>query len=236
MKKIPQFPTETALCAAFIAWAKPQGWIAYPETADWDILMVHADGTQIGIQAKLKFNLMVLHQAITTNNPRWHDEGPDFRAILIPEQSGYTELTAHLGLIEIFARRDYFRPAVHDFEPKLGDLDRYHGWHYCNPAKRVALPEYVPDVPAGVPAPSTLSHWKIAALHIIATLEIRGWVTRLDFSSNHINPGIWLYGSKWLKPGEAKGQWIADESMPDFKSQHPTVYPQIVEKLRKTLL
>lgn len=59
------FPTEAALCAAFIAAIDKRAWTPYAETAGWDILLVRkVDGFQIGVQAKLVFNLDVVNQAI----------------------------------------------------------------------------------------------------------------------------------------------------------------------------
>ena len=59
----PSFKTETELCNGFIS-CLPQDWTAYAETAGWDILLANKDGTQIGVQAKLRFNMAVLEQAI----------------------------------------------------------------------------------------------------------------------------------------------------------------------------
>src|SRR5580700_7533617 len=82
MKKPDRFATEADLCAGFIAETTGD-WQAYAETEGWDILLVRrADGTQIGIQAKLRLNAKVLLQAA---EGKWNQElGPDYRAILIP--------------------------------------------------------------------------------------------------------------------------------------------------------
>ena len=59
MKREKPYPTEVALCSAFIA-AVPREWTAYAETAGWDILLVRkADGFQIGVEAKLKIGVEV---------------------------------------------------------------------------------------------------------------------------------------------------------------------------------
>ena len=130
MKKTPKYATEADLCAAFIAWVTECSgktiysrrcpvWTAYAETAGWDILLVSEDGTQIGIQAKLKFNMKVLDQSIPDSWFAWHDRGPDYRAVLIPEQDGMAKnICAALGLILFTPHgRDYIRQAD-DFEPE----------------------------------------------------------------------------------------------------------------------
>lgn len=79
----PNFKTEVELCSAYIEWMKSKHpeWTAYAETAGWDILMVHEDGTQVGIQAPLKFNMTVLEQAV--GGYYCKDSNPDFRTILV---------------------------------------------------------------------------------------------------------------------------------------------------------
>ncbi len=227
----PEFKTEAELCAAFIDWLKRKHseWTAYAETEGWDILLVHADGTQIGIQAKLRFNMAVLSQAIESYYS--HDTGPDFRAVLVPpEERGYGEAICNaLGLVMIRAD-NRFGTSI-DFLPDLSDRS-YARWHYFNPQKRCPLPIYVPDVPAGVPAPSVLTKWKIAALQVCAVIELRGYVTRQDFSLAGIDHRRWT--QDWLEAvPERPGAWRwPAERLHHFEKQHPTIYPQILEKVR----
>lgn len=56
---------ETDLVADFAAFAQRSGWVAYPETGEWDLLIVRPeDGFQIGIEAKLSLNAIVLAQVL----------------------------------------------------------------------------------------------------------------------------------------------------------------------------
>src|SRR6185312_7545021 len=71
VKRAPLFDTEAAMCAAFSEWAQGQGWTPYAETAGFDILLVHGDGTQIGVQAKLRFNTAVLAQILSGTDWGW---------------------------------------------------------------------------------------------------------------------------------------------------------------------
>ncbi|MBA4913889.1 hypothetical protein H2N59_12065 [Pseudomonas aeruginosa] len=51
----PLVQSEAELCAAFIdEFNRVPGWTCYPETAGFDILVVHEDGRQIGVEAKLQ--------------------------------------------------------------------------------------------------------------------------------------------------------------------------------------
>lgn len=230
-----KFGTETELCAAFIEWfARFPGWVAYPETHGWDILLAHVDGTQIGVQAKLKFNMKVLSQTIAGWRD-WHGTGPDFRSILVPTETGPDqELCSALG-IGVFTARKFAptdrHPQRFEFEPDLDSrYSTYRTWHYANPEKRHELPRYVPDVAAGASAPTSLTRWKIAALEIAAILELRGYVTRNDFKLAGIDHRRWT--ELWLEPDLKSGAWRANAKMPNFAAQHPVVYPQVLADMR----
>ncbi len=81
--KAVEFKTEADLCDAFISWALKQGWTSYAETGGFDILLVK-DGTQVAVEAKLKFNTTVLGQILPSRYGHDLEHGPDFRAVLVP--------------------------------------------------------------------------------------------------------------------------------------------------------
>ena len=236
------FATEAALCAAFIK-AVGDKWICYNETANWDILLVRKiDGFQIGIQAKLRFGVDVINQAIedgwsyTRTGPM-----PDCCAVLVPESEdrGFGKICDHLGLNVIRVRdieglglnplyNSRFTPSL----PKRDDED----WHETATLKRHALPEYVPDVAAGAPSPLQLTDWKIKAIKLAITLEMRKHLTRRDFAHHRVDHRRWVTQG-WLKVVD--GRYVKD-AFPDFKRQHPRVYREIKADapkwLPKTLL
>jgi hypothetical protein len=245
--KKPLYETEAALCADFIAWVKAEGgkyrngvqtpvWTPYAETAGWDILLVAEDGTQIGVQAKLKFNMKVLSQSVPECWNHWHDRGPDYRAVLVPDRdSSHENICAALGLtmFAVNGRRWDGRQA--DFAPGL-DMHTWNGgWHYWSPSKREVLPEFVPDVVAGASGPVQLTKWKIAALRIVATLEVQGHVTRKDFQQYGVDSRRWTGPGGWLVPRSEKmqhaGQYVRGPGL-DFDRQHPDVYAQILEEVK----
>lgn len=240
MKKQPTFATETELCAEFIAWVKREDplWTPYPETAGWDILLVHADGTQIGVQAKLKFNMKVLSQCLPDSWAHWHDRGPDFRTVLVPEyDSTHADICGALGLTMFHSKRSY--GFEREFGPGLTERGySREGWHYWSPSEREKLPEFVPDVPAGASGPVQLTKWKIAALRIVATLEVRGFVTREDFRQHAIDPRRWTGPGGWLAPRsermQDRGQYVRGAGL-DFDQQHPDVYAQVLAEVRAKL-
>lgn len=235
-KRDKHFATEAEMCAAFIAKIG-DSWTSYAETSGWDILLVrNADGFQIGIQAKLTLNAHVLTQALESSG-LWDLTGPDCRALLVPEFEGvgFKTIADYIGLTVITLRKMSWGRAgetVWAISPDLPTPDyRWsEDWFEWAPSKRHELPEYVPDVPAGAPAPLQLTAWKIAALKIVAILERRGYVTRADFVHVGIDHRRWMpSGACWLignNGGRGPGL-IAGPKLPDFKGQHPTVFGQI---------
>lgn len=238
-----EYASEAHLCAAFIEWVKAVSgkvdhghrtpvWTPYAETAGWDILLVADDGAQIGIEAKLNFNMKVLAQAMPENYEAWRETGPDFRAILVPNgDDSHRRICAALGLLIFTPRRGYGNQQV--FEPALlpdSPVSGYgYGWHDWNPTTRCKLPEYLPDVRAGCPAPLRLTEWKVQALRILATADARGYVTKADFKRLRIDPRAWVGTAGWLMPGAQPGQYVRGAA--DFDKQHPTVYAQVLAEV-----
>lgn len=227
MKSEPEFATEADLCARFMKWARKEGWTPYPETEGWDILLVGADGTQIGVQAKLRLNIKVLAQAVPDQwSEQWHNDGPDFRAILVPAGEGCESLCGALGITTFRPRyrgAEDFLPALKNARPGWGEC-----WHWWAPKKRHELPAYVPDVTAGASGPVQLTVWKVAALKVCALLELRGHVTRDDFKRLKIDHRRWS-PSNWLVVED--GVYKRGPAL-DFDRQHPDVYAQVLADVR----
>ena len=221
------FVTERALCAAFIKAVGPE-WVSYAETGGHDILLVHkVDGRQIGVQAKLRLNADVVSQAIEDGSD-WRVDGPhpDYRAILVPwgGAGGFDKICGHLGLTVIRVHADGAR---HDFRPALPTDPKYpyqqRDWHETATVQRHQLPEYVPDVPAGAPSPLQLTDWKIKAIKLAVTLEMRKHLTRRDFAHHRVDHRRWVTQG-WLKVVD--GRFVKD-AFPNFKKMHPVNYKQI---------
>lgn len=231
------FEKETDLCAAFIA-AIPQGWTAYPETGGFDILLVRkSDGAQIGVEAKLRLNAKVVLQAAEESNPYAATyPGPDFRAVLVPDGGGFElALVCHRLGITVLKMRHGEETSYHraKFHPDLPSGTGWNddSWHECCPAKRLAVPDWVPDVAAGASAPLALTAWKIGAIKLVITLAKRGYLTRQDFVHFKVSMSRWTQG-RWLKK-DGKGGWIAGDYLPDFRAQHPVNFAQIEADFEK---
>jgi hypothetical protein len=234
--------TESELCAGFITVATRDGkWRAYPETAGFDVLMVRECGLQIGIEAKLALNVKVVQQALPSLGT-WAAglPGPHYRAVLVPqgrETAGLSEICAWLGVTVIrFAGvpegMDGYVPSgkgysITAINPALpgGHHSGDECWHEWLPARPCDLPDYIPDVRAGCPAPVALTPWKIKAIKLAVILEERP-VSRADFKALGLDPSRWTqrpFG--WLTPTPAG--YVPGPNMPDFRRQHPVNYEQI---------
>lgn len=231
------FAKETDLCAAFIA-SLPEGWTAYAETGGFDIVLVrNADGVQIGVEAKLKLNGKVICQAAEyVSSYHVARENPDFRAVLVPfgVSQDLAPVCAHLGITVIGMHAPEYRYSP-KFSPELPRISKHswdgRGWYELCPAKRISLPDWVPDVKAGDSAPLALTPWKIGAIKLVITLARRGYLTRQDFAHFDISMSRWTQGKWIIKDGQ--GGWIAGPYMPNFKRQHPVNFDQIAADFDK---
>lgn len=232
-----KFTKEAALCDFFIQ-ALPDGWTAYPETCDFDIVLAHNEtGTQIGVEAKLRLNAKVLLQALPDiSYPR--DEGPDFRAVLVPhgKRNEIAAVAKYLGITVICAdgsaKRHMFWPEL----PKIVELSEHGKWSSYNddwedyfPVKRLALPDFIPDTASGTPSPIKLTEWKIKAIKLIILLDRFGNVSRQDFNALRLNMGRWTQG-RWLEPTNIRGVWKRGEGTPDLAAEHPKNFEEIREQ------
>lgn len=88
------------------------------------------------------------------------------------------------------------------------------------------------DFIAWASAPRQLSRWKVGALRVCAVLELQGFINREDFNRFAIDPRRWTV-MDWLKYDREKKHYVSGSEPMKFPQQHPTVYAQILEDLRK---
>lgn len=245
----PKYATEAALCAAFIEYARAAGWVVYPETAGFDLLLVRPEGdahagVQLGIQAKLTLNAKVAAQILPyVSAYGGGDDGPDFHAVLVGSIGGATgiaELLHRCGVATIAPASAYsyaygfawpLQPGAEAQQhwQTYGDSDTV--WSDWNPAKRCALPSMVPTVAAGVPCPVQLTPWKINALRVLATLARDGSITPSQIKKIGCDPSRWCRsGDAWLDPC-GPGLYARSSRIPNLEAQHPLEYARIVEEL-----
>lgn len=223
------FSTEAEMIREFLRnldHIEGRTWTAYPETGEWDLLLVHKTGYQVGLEAKLTLNAKVIDQALTDQHSVWRTQGPDYRGVLVPD--GGKQLHLHrickaIGIGICTVR-----------QPETG---RFYGsglpseitsndWPNWCPAERIPLPDYIPDVEAGHSSPVKLTEWKIRAIRLMIVLERRGFVTRDDMKKIQISPSRWTDCYNGFLARSEHG-YVRSEATPDLKSQHPINYAQI---------
>lgn len=252
MSELTPIKTEAELCAIFIRDLDAQpGWTCYPETGGFDILAVHEDGRQIGIEAKLQLNAKVADQIMPEPwQFRYGMKGPDHRMVIVSKitdaSAGIAKLLSYMGVPVILPRRAHHRIEngfIERFEfedYRLRDLIGGSG-HYSdgdlfdwNPEERCQVPMVVPQVAAGVPAPVRLTPWKEKALRALALMRQQGFITTKQIKELGMSPTAWTQHSStqaWLDKGTVPGQWLETDRIPAFDKQHPEAYAAAVADL-----
>lgn len=226
-----KFATEADLVRAFLEHIGKQWrhnpWTVYPETADWDLLLVHETGFQVGLEAKLSLNAKVIDQALSGHHSKYKTTGPDYRGVIVPyggAQLHLERICAAIGIGIISVRIPERGTIYHMNLP--GEESYSTNWPNWLPASRCPLPDYIPDVEGGKSSPVKLTEWKIKAIRLMIVLDRRGFVTRDDMSKIQISPSRWTdcYNG-FLARGP--GGYIRCSATPDLRAQHPINYAQI---------
>jgi hypothetical protein len=235
-----KYSKESELCADFMELAQEHGWTAYPETSNWDILLVKK-GVQIGIEAKLRANFEVLNQAmpriLIKDRTSW-GPGPHYRAVLVPKASkAFGQVCRNLHLY-CFRMEDYFHGG-HRLKNYFWTPNESSDWFLWESKERCWTPDYIPNVEAGVPSPVSLTQWKQKALELTALAEAKGYVTSKDAKALKI--GFKNFSTLFLeKTGEKEGRcdkWRLREKCrgKSPRDQHPQIYEKILEKTKSQL-
>ncbi len=252
-------PTEEALCTLFIEQMNQMpGWACYPETGGFDILVAHQDGRQIGVQAKLQLNAKVADQIL----PKYHDytyehPAPDHRLVIVRSiteaSEGIARLLGEVGIAvwapqleRYYVRETHEHPWRANFyiHAKLCDDARcanppQHIPHWggalfdWNPPSRIELPPIVPQVAAGVPSPTSITPWKLAAVRVLARLRLQGYITTKQIAGEGCHPSMWT--QRWLQRSDTRGQWLETDRLPPLDKQHPDLYELALKAMTETL-
>ena len=187
--------TEAELCQAFRDRVQKLGWIVYPETGGFDMLLVATGKTgslgvkpddQVGVEAKLRGNVKVLAQAY----PGLGYSGPKFVGVLIPKASQEFRHIACLLKLNVWTANDYAGLPLHTNHP----LDtRTPCW----------LPPVVPRHAAGLPSPQSLTPWKVKAIQLCNLLDTGALVTRKEIHDLNLDPRLWI-DMKWIVETDEK--------------------------------
>lgn len=170
-----------------------------PEYRDWDCL-IEDRGILAGIQLKLELNVKAISQCVLCG-------GVDFKFIVfntLPTEKKWDMLYPILKECRIIPV--YFNEGIfHSSEPmySVGSIiippsfntrfkENNSSWllkYRHHPAKRIKLPEGDFDIPAGKFQPTTISDWRIAAVHLEKRATRNGgWVLLEDFLDFKVKP------------------------------------------------
>ncbi|MEA8592255.1 hypothetical protein PZT57_26775 [Pseudomonas aeruginosa] len=249
--RITEIKKESDLCSLFIRdFNAMPGWRCYPETGGFDVLAVHNDGRQIGVEAKLTLNAKVAQQILPNPRDDFNGKpGPDYRLVIVSRltesSEGIARMLNMLGVRVIAPRlsrmssqgEEYTFEEFHGVLEAKGSTASY-GYEYMfdwNPAERCRIPPVLQDLPAGVPSPVKISPWKESAIKVVALMRRQGFVTAKQITSHGMGMTAWTQpkGMKqaWLRKGAARGQWVETEHMPPFDIQHPELYQMALKAL-----
>lgn len=194
------------MCEVLRAAALAEGWQPYPEQGGWDLLLVLPSGQQVGVQAKLRPNVDVLAQALLSER----QQGPEVHAVLVPSCSAaFREVALALGVLVLQAVDfDAARRSPWARVPKLPEL--VAGARLHRHRARHWLPPFVPNLPAGVPAPRRVTAWQLGAARLCALLRERGpqGVLVSEIRERGLAPSTWQ--RRWLErvPGSRPSRWV----------------------------
>jgi hypothetical protein len=225
------YASEAALVADFLdqlgQGLRDNPWTVYPETAGWDLLMVHSAGHQLGLEAKLSLNAKVIDQALSGQHRYWNPAGPDYRGVLVPAGKCQAHLrnicaAIGIGIVEVRPRearvRQYFSLPI--------ELWHESAWQSWMPGERCPLPDYIPDVEAGKKSPVALTEWKIKAIKLMIVLERRGHVTRRDMAALKISASRFTDAWHGFLARTPQG-YVRCGRTPDLRAQHPRNFAEI---------
>jgi hypothetical protein len=176
-----KYALEKDMCDELTTRAKTNGWIVYPEQGGWDLLLVR-NSIQVGIQAKLRANIKLLSQALVSEE----FAGPHYRAVAVGnsnylEKEDFAKIAIGLRLIfiDMNIHPDYWLRRVYytDLWKKRIIPWRYYR-HY--PKQTLWVPNFIPELDAGVPSPRNVSPWKIAAIKLEMVATKKGWASIID--------------------------------------------------------
>lgn len=238
MKAKHDYKTEEQLCTTLIDEARASGWLVFPETSEYDLLLVATNevrtaniktGEQIGIHAKMHPNVEVLYQAL----PMMHgDRGPSYHAILVPVASlEFRSVAYRCGIVVIEGAR--YERHSRAYRRTTGMSALYlpaHQRHYYS--EPLWYPDMEINTPAGVRSPKKITPWKVKAVRLCLEGLEKGFLLNADFRTSGVSMTLWRQ-KKWILAtdqhiGRSLKYTINEAADPPHKQ-----WPEIADKLRE---
>jgi hypothetical protein len=212
MKVRHDYKSEKELCDVLINHARSHGWLVFPETSEFDLLLVatnevravHArPGDQIGVHAKMHPNVDVLGQAL----PSAHSErGPHYHAVLVPVAT--QEFKAIAGRCQIMVieggRLEHRgRRFVRDVSTSLNYMPVNKKIPYSEPLWH---PDVEINTPAGVRSPKKITPWKVSAVRLCLHGLKEGYLINSDFRAAGVSMALWRQSNWVISTGQKIGK------------------------------
>lgn len=203
------------MCELLRSVAMGEGWVVYPETSDWDMILVRpGDSFQVGVQAKQQPNVDVLAQTIVSDRCK----GPDVHAVLVPTCSqAFREVARAMGVLVLeAASMDTSRAGRWARPARLEDLVDKAPKRVHLPG-RCWLPPFVPQLPAGVPGPRQVTPWKVYAAELCARIRTGDPLSNRNARALRLNVDRLelLPGTKPRLYRVPSGTWLPDMDFPE---------------------
>jgi hypothetical protein len=173
-----KYELEKDMCDELTGRAKLTGWTVYPEQGGWDLLLVR-NSVQVGIQTKLRPTIKLLSQALISEEIA----GPHYRVVAVgnshwKEKEDFAKISMALRLVfmDMGVHPEYW------FHMATRSGFRKIPWRYYRhfPKETVWIPPFIPKLAAGIPAPQTISPWKIAAVKLEMVAKEKRWASIID--------------------------------------------------------
>lgn len=232
------YNSENELCNIFIEYAKKNNWRVFPETSNFDILIVK-NNFQVGIQAKLKPNIDVIAQSLDHS----HEKSPNIKAILVPQATRKFKLVCKA--LKIYVIEGVIKKCKVENNGKKINIKVYwdkeiktilpneNNKYYLRISKNKCwIPDVEINTPAGVKSPKRITEWKVKAVKICIKLNEKKFLTSMDFKLANLSMIIWR-SKKWIiDSGEREGRMIKYIKNP-IAILPDVLYPEISELLVK---
>lgn len=236
-----KWESEAALCSSFAAAARAGGWTVYPETSGADLLLVAGPdvgkpfkpGDQVSVQAKLQVSVGLVRQALPPRPPM---PSADFYVVVTPKLGSVADLRMvciRLGIGLCSAapvRTSRWEAGIPMFTEDFGVRGSSRRWPRVErTAARLWVPDVVVDTPAGVPAPTSVTPWKLAAVRLCVSGQTT--LTSADFKAAGIGIRRFI-DNGWIELVGKRGR-LNTYKLTDARDRPDRAYPEIAAALAK---
>lgn len=232
------FASEAELCQHFVEGVRSQGWLVYPETSGFDLLLVATTqavggsielGDQVGVEAKMRDNIKVLYQASPAER-RYHDSSPHFFATLTPRCSPeFRAIARTLGVVTFTCTHNTYRGTTKKVPELRTQLQAYYRFVGADPCW---TPGVHIEMDAGTSSPRSITPWKIGAVKLCLRALRFGTVTANDFRELGISSTVFRQKG-WIIPAGKAGRMLKYCLDPDALPPH-LLYPEVTAALKKS--